>query len=636
MKSTISVLLLTLIVFFAFTFINIDGRKNLSKRNTNVSNKNLVVKGPTLDHPLSSLSESFEGATFPPAGWIKLDPDGGTGWASIVAGTTPLPGWNGGVATVPTGGGTQTAYASWNTGGASANDQWLVTPQIMNVQASDSLSFWLRKPGYAGAYLDHFDVKISTTTPTVANFTITVVATTNPANSSDTNWTQYKFRLGDFVSNGASIYIGFREWVLDNLNDGSAYQLDLVSVYPAPVTNSWSEQTTGTANSLYSVSVVNDNVAWTCGATGKVYRTTNSGGSWPDVSGNLPTANPFYCIYAYSVNTAIAVTSPAAGGSANVWQTNNGGTNWTNVYSYTGSAAFGDALWMTDSLNEYYMGDPQGGNWDLKKSSNGGANWATWATVPTTASGGWNNGMFFYDANHVWFGTNSTFIMYSSNAGTNWVQQTTPSTNSYLIWFNSLTNGFGADNNLYTTTNGGTNWTANTSPIAANIGGLCGGGNEWWACPQALTIYYSSNNGSNWALQYTSTTAGVIYHMSRARTGSVIFAVKSNGTIVRYGPPLTGITPIGNITPTQYNLSQNYPNPFNPTTKINYSLPKSGLVTLKIYNILGQEVNTLVNEVKSAGVYSVDFNASNLSSGIYFYTIKSGDFTDVKKMSLIK
>jgi hypothetical protein len=293
---------------------------------------------------------------------------------------------------------------------------------------------------------------------------------------------------------------------------------------------------------------------------------------------------------------------------------------------------------MTDSLTEYYMGDPQGGNWDLKKSTNGGANWATWATVPTTASGGWNNGMFWYDANNVWFGTNAAFLMYSSNAGVNWSQQTTPTTDQYFVWFNSLTNGMsGSDANTFGTTNGGTNWTSITPPPFTTIyGGLCGSGSQFWACPQALTIYYTSNNGANWALQYTSTTAGVIYDMSRARTGSVIFAVKSNGTIVRYGPPLTGITPIGNITPTQYNLSQNYPNPFNPTTKINFSLPKSGLVTLKIYNILGQEVNTLMNEVKSAGVYSVDFNASNLASGIYFYAIKSGDFTDVKKMSLIK
>ena len=85
-----------------------------------------------------------------------------------------------------------------------------------------------------------------------------------------------------------------------------------------------------------------------------------------------------------------------------------------------------------------------------------------------------------------------------------------------------------------------------------------------------------------------------------------------------------------------YSLSQNYPNPFNPSTKIAYSIPTNGLVTLKIYNILGKEVQTLVSEVKSAGSYEVSFNAASLSSGVYFYKLESGDFIDTKKMFLLK
>ncbi|MFA7362169.1 MAG: T9SS type A sorting domain-containing protein [Candidatus Kapaibacterium sp.] len=88
--------------------------------------------------------------------------------------------------------------------------------------------------------------------------------------------------------------------------------------------------------------------------------------------------------------------------------------------------------------------------------------------------------------------------------------------------------------------------------------------------------------------------------------------------------------------PSVYSLSQNYPNPFNPSTKINFSLPKQGLVTLKIYDILGREVRTLVNEIKAAGNYTVDFNASEYSSGVYFYRLQSQGFTDIKKMMLIK
>lgn len=88
--------------------------------------------------------------------------------------------------------------------------------------------------------------------------------------------------------------------------------------------------------------------------------------------------------------------------------------------------------------------------------------------------------------------------------------------------------------------------------------------------------------------------------------------------------------------PTEYSLAQNYPNPFNPSTTINYELPESGQVTLKIYDLLGKEVATLVNEKMEAGRYSATFNGSALSSGMYFYKITAGSFTAVKKMALIK
>jgi hypothetical protein len=87
---------------------------------------------------------------------------------------------------------------------------------------------------------------------------------------------------------------------------------------------------------------------------------------------------------------------------------------------------------------------------------------------------------------------------------------------------------------------------------------------------------------------------------------------------------------------TNYTLSQNYPNPFNPSTQIKFALPKDGLVTLKVYNVLGKEVASVVNEYKTSGNYTVNFSAKNLSSGIYFYTIKADGFTQTKKMTILK
>jgi hypothetical protein len=90
------------------------------------------------------------------------------------------------------------------------------------------------------------------------------------------------------------------------------------------------------------------------------------------------------------------------------------------------------------------------------------------------------------------------------------------------------------------------------------------------------------------------------------------------------------------ILPKKYTLKQNYPNPFNPTTTIKYSIPKLSFVTLKVFDVLGNEVAVLVNEDKPVGKYEVEFDASNLSSGVYFYQIQAGDFIDTKKMILLK
>ena len=91
-----------------------------------------------------------------------------------------------------------------------------------------------------------------------------------------------------------------------------------------------------------------------------------------------------------------------------------------------------------------------------------------------------------------------------------------------------------------------------------------------------------------------------------------------------------------NQVPAAFSLSQNYPNPFNPTTVIHYTVPKTSLVNLSVFNLLGQEVKTLVNEEKSPGEYEVRFDGSNLPSGIYFYRLVAGDFVKTMKMLLMK
>ena len=127
----------------------------------------------------------------------------------------------------------------------------------------------------------------------------------------------------------------------------------------------------------------------------------------------------------------------------------------------------------------------------------------------------------------------------------------------------------------------------------------------------------------------TNNPNGIDFDISISSEGWVFWSDSIAATI-------TGMAENENNIPLEYGLKQNYPNPFNPTTNIEFSIPKSEFVTLKVYNILGEEVATLVSEKLAAGSYKYDWNASDLASGVYLYRLQAGDYVDVKKMILMK
>ncbi len=128
---------------------------------------------------------------------------------------------------------------------------------------------------------------------------------------------------------------------------------------------------------------------------------------------------------------------------------------------------------------------------------------------------------------------------------------------------------------------------------------------------------------------------GSVNHWVDVKAGDTVIVNNKFGDPTNYSS-LTGVKKENNLTPEKYTLDQNYPNPFNPSTVIRYSVPKSQLVTLKVYNLLGQEVATLVNNRQNAGNYQVTFNADKLASGIYFYNLNTAGFNATKKMILLK
>jgi hypothetical protein len=130
---------------------------------------------------------------------------------------------------------------------------------------------------------------------------------------------------------------------------------------------------------------------------------------------------------------------------------------------------------------------------------------------------------------------------------------------------------------------------------------------------------------------------GTLSHISLADTGNG-WIVTSLGEVLGYHPSgTTGVRPLPQPSvPGRYVLEQNYPNPFNPSTKIQFSIVHRQLTIVKVFDVLGREVATLVNELKEPGTYTVQFNASSLASGVYFYRLQAGNFVQTKKLLLLR
>lgn len=179
-----------------------------------------------------------------------------------------------------------------------------------------------------------------------------------------------------------------------------------------------------------------------------------------------------------------------------------------------------------------------------------------------------------------------------------------------------------------------------------NINGDTGAGTDTSGFSAMLTGYryfstgFDDLRGNTYFWSSTEYDSDVVYGMNLTYSRSdidLIYYVKEFGFSVRCckDDNGTGVDRSKEL-PNDYSVSQNYPNPFNPTTTINYSIPKSGLVTIKVYDVLGAEVTSLVNEYKPVGSYQVTFNAEKLSSGVYFYQLKTGLFVKTKKLILMK
>ena len=189
-------------------------------------------------------------------------------------------------------------------------------------------------------------------------------------------------------------------------------------------------------------------------------------------------------------------------------------------------------------------------------------------------------------------------IRYTTNGGTNWVNQTSPNSSwLYSVQFINSTTGYaaGTTGTILRTTNSGLNWLQQVTGIGDNMYGL--------HFPSQLTGY------------------------SVGTTGRIIKTTNGGLTIIE---------PIGNEVPADFSLKQNYPNPFNPTTNIEFQIADFSYVNLIVYDAIGRVVETLVNGELKPGIYKADWNATDFPGGVYFYKLSAAEFTQTKKMILIK
>ena len=285
----------------------------------------------------------------------------------------------------------------------------------------------------------------------------------------------------------------------------------------------------------------------------------------------------------------IKVTEVAVGDSGIIIKTTNGGTNWIPLISETENPLRG--VKMTDISYGYAVGE-QG---TILKTTNGGTSWFS-------QSSGTNNGLrdidFFDSYNGIIVG-DSGKILQTTDGGIHWEQKFSGTINDlYNVFYIDLNKVF----------------------IVGDLGIILG----------------SSDSGSNWICVASQTQNPLLNSIFFTDVNQGI-AVGTDGIIIRTksGGLTDVIDNVYNVS-SKYSLEQNYPNPFNPTTTINYEIPERGFVTLKVYDILGREVTILINEEKPAGSYEVQFTASGLTSGIYFYQIKAGEYSETKKMILLK
>lgn len=420
--------------------------------------------------------------------------------------------------------------------------------------------------------------------------------------------------------------------------------------FPAGVTTtlSWSQKqsTSGNIGNPFCLHPQNKNGVFIL-AGSALYRSLDKGNTWTLLNASVP-GSSCHSFFVNPLDTNIMIATKGSSGGRVIKSTNYGAT-WFDLINPINLTSYGMPLEQDpNSPNTVYLAPD---NAAMRISTNYGDTW-------TNLSGGEAGGIFrspcdvvveYGNSNVIIVGdgtTGSGFgkVWKSVNGGMNWTLINTVTGSEIPMIANTT---IIPDIYYHSTWSSGSFWKSTNA--GSNFSNLSQTGSLWATDiskddPTAVAYdYYGSNAfiSVNGGSSFTSTNVG-----SSPAAGICFFdkanlLIQHGGGVYKLSVNYSVITSVNeNVisanVPESFSLGQNYPNPFNPATKIQYALPVSGNVSLKIYDQTGKEVSTIVSGMKNAGTYEVNFDASSYSSGLYFYKLEAGNFSATKKMLLIK
>jgi len=396
----------------------------------------------------------------------------------------------------------------------------------------------------------------------------------------------------------------------------------------------WNSQNSIINNNLNDVFICDSNIVYISGENGIILKTINGGNNWVLQKSNVNTS--LSSIYFTCSNNGWIV-----GQGGVILHTIDGGNTW--IYQGSSDTTNFRSIQMFDSLTGWVLGDSSvfkttdgGNNWKCLYSVNYGfggisftdtlVGWAVyWSCIGRTSDGGFN---------WVWYYPNIYQIHLSSiffvNPKFGWAS------GSKYHWMGSL-------GSLLSTTDGGSTWREST--FSAPLGKIffCDSLNGWML--GALAIWQTSDGGRYWRNRKYGTFSKIDINSIKFLNKNIGWLVGNRGVIVHTNDGgESWIFQTNNVTSvTEFNekiigymLLQNYPNPFNSVTNLQYHIPYKTPVHLKIIDIHGKQILTLVDQTNGPGDYKISWDASSLPSGVYFYILQTKEFQDVKKCLIIK